>query len=62
MELNKPAVLLSLSQVIQAGVKRHFRAARFERHATAGSGNYLGFQIIVLGLRFDVRIKCMGEE
>lgn len=60
--INKTAALLSLIQVIQVGVKRHFRAARFSEPAIKGSGLEAGFNVTVLGLSYRVTITRLDEE
>lgn len=54
-------VLLSLSQVVQAGIKKHFKAARFRSLQTEGTGRYLSFLLCVLGHDFQITIKHIGE-
>lgn len=55
--LDRAAVLLNLHQVIQAGIKRHFKAASFSRIEVSGTGRYVTFEVTVLGLKFQVSVK-----
>ena len=62
MSIDKAAVLLSLQQVIQMGIKRHFKSARFDRLEMSGSGRGATFQVVVLGMRFSISLKHVVDE
>lgn len=58
VDVNKVAVRLSLLQAVQAGIKKHFKSARFLDQMPE-----LGLlRVRVLGCTFDVHIVDIKEE
>lgn len=60
--INQTAALLTLVQVIQAGIKRHFRAARFGAPLLRGSGIEAGFNVTALGLEYRVTVTYLDAD
>lgn len=58
--LDRTGVLMSLIQVIQMGIKRHFRAAHFTEPTLSGTGNWAQFSVTVLGKQFRVTVQDGG--
>jgi hypothetical protein len=51
------AVLLSLQQVLQAGILRHFKAARFSPPNVDLVPKQISFEVTVLGEQFQVIVR-----
>lgn len=49
--------LLTVIQTIQAGLKRHFKAARFDREHIAGSGVKAEFDVQVIGKYYRITVQ-----
>jgi hypothetical protein len=53
--------LLSLQQVLQAGILKHFKSAKFKDPDVDHVPKQISFETMLLGERFQIIIKPMGR-
>jgi hypothetical protein len=61
VEINASLALLNLLQIMRAGIKRYYKAARFSGDQLSGSGLNASFTAIVLGQKFEIKVTHRGE-
>lgn len=57
MEINHLSLLLSIQTAVQAGLKRHFKAARFHGLAVDGATGAIRFTATVLGEDYVISLQ-----
>ncbi len=62
MDLNQAALLLTLCEVVQAGIKRHFRAAVFGEPTTMPALGHASFKFRVLSQPFEITIYRLKSD
>lgn len=61
-EVKPELVLLTLIQVIQAGLARHFKSARFGEACVLAELSHVTCTVQVLGLSFEVSVRLLKDE
>lgn len=57
MEVNKVAILLSLMQAIQMGIKRHLNQAEIHAPKLDGTDLHATFTVMALGHQWEITIR-----
>lgn len=55
--LNRLSVRISLTHVIKAGIKRHFKSAKFVDNKELVKKEYSTFEVHLLGFNFEIQVR-----